>query len=337
MARLAVARGLRPILAGRNEKKLQALADPLQLEYRVARLDDRVQLDQALADIDVVVNIAGPFATTVHFMLAACLRTRTHYLDVTGEIDVFEAVSRYDAEARQQGVMLMPGVGFAVVPSDCLAAYVTQKLPNAQSLKIGITRAAALSRGSMKTILALASNTTMIRRNGRLVSIPLGSLVHDFDYGRGVRPSLAVSWPDVFTAFYTTGVPNIEAYFEANSIERGVYQLGGMLSPVLRAAPAQVFLRTLADLLPEVLLERTPTEDRQTATLSIVVEAKDGAGKRCVARLRTPDGYTLSVDSALAVVKKVLGGVYEVGFQSPARVYGAEFILDMNGVEREDL
>ena len=333
MARVAVAQGLQPILAGRNEKKLQAVADPLQLECRVARLDDRAQLDQALNDIDVVVNIAGPFATTAHLMLAACLRTRTHYLDVTGELDVFEAVSRYDAEARQQGVMLMPGVGFAVVPSDCLAAYVSQKLPDAQSLKIGITRAAALSRGSMKTIIGLASNTAMIRRNGSLVSVPLGSLMHDFDYGRGARSSLAVSWPDVFTAFYTTGVLNIEAYFEANGIERRVYQLGGILSPVLRTAPAQIFLRTLADLLPE----GPPTEDAQTATLSIVVEAQDRSGKRCVARLRTPDGYTLSVDSALAVVKKVLGGTYQVGFQTPARVYGADFILDMHGVEREDL
>ena len=42
-------------------------------------------------------------------MADACLRNRVHYLHITGEIDVFEALAARDAEAKSRGVMLLPG------------------------------------------------------------------------------------------------------------------------------------------------------------------------------------------------------------------------------------
>src|ERR1700730_6262083 len=137
-ARTAKEKGLKPILAGRNEAKLKAIAEPLGFQSRAFDLSERTKLDAALAEVDAVLHIAGLFSSTSKPMADACLRTGTHYLDITGEIDVFEALAARDAEARQAGIMLLPGVGFDVVPSDCLAVHLKEKLPDADDLKIYI-------------------------------------------------------------------------------------------------------------------------------------------------------------------------------------------------------
>lgn len=332
-ARMAKEQGLRPVLSGRNAVKLKAFAEPLGLEYRAACLDEANRLAQALHDIDVVLNTAGPFSATARPVVDACLRTGTHYLDITGEIPVFEALYRRDAEARSRNVMIMPGVGFVVVPSDCLAAHVAARLPGTQHLKIGISRVDFISRGSAKTMIELVSDAVKIRQNGVITSIPIGSLERGFDYGRGYQPSTAVSWGDVFTAFYTTGIPSIEVYTEASLLERGVYQLGGYFAWVLNTAPSQILLKTLAEMLPE----GPSDEERAACERVIVAEAEDRSGRRVRSRLRTPDGYIFTAVTALAIVERVLKGEYEVGFQTPARVYGADFVLNFNGVFREDL
>src|SRR6059058_4542054 len=144
----ALSGGLRPILAGRNETTLAPLAERLGLEYRVVRLGDPPTLDAALRKVRVVLHAAGPFSATARPMVDACLRTGTHYLDITGEVRVFEAVAARDAEAKSAGVMLLPGVGFDVVPSDCLAAHMKRRLPDAMDLKLYIGGLANMSRGT---------------------------------------------------------------------------------------------------------------------------------------------------------------------------------------------
>src|SRR5690242_4394080 len=81
----ALALGLRPVLSGRDEGRLGALAEQLGLEYRVARLGDPAALDEALRGMRVVLHAAGPFSETSRPMVDACLRAGVHYLDITGE------------------------------------------------------------------------------------------------------------------------------------------------------------------------------------------------------------------------------------------------------------
>src|SRR5262245_9289082 len=114
----ALALGLAPVLGGRDEAKLAGMAHELGLEYRVARLADSGRLGKALSDVQVVLHAAGPFSETAAPMVDACLRTGTHYLDITGEMVVIEALAQHHAEFRRHGLMLMPAVGFDVVPSD---------------------------------------------------------------------------------------------------------------------------------------------------------------------------------------------------------------------------
>ncbi len=152
IADLAVRNGMRPILAGRNAVRLKAQAETLGLEHRPISLDDFTSLEAALKEVPLVLHCAGPFSHTFKPMVDACLRTGRHYLDITGEIAVFEALAARDAEAQQEGVMLLPGVGFEVVPSDCLVAHLKQRLPEATHLTLAIgSLGGGLSHGTTLT------------------------------------------------------------------------------------------------------------------------------------------------------------------------------------------
>jgi len=329
----AVALGLRPILCGRNQVKLEAAAEPLGLEYRVAGLTEPDRLAVALCGIEVVLHAAGPFSSTARPMIDACLRAGAHYLDITGEIPVLEDLVGRDAEARARRIMVMPAVGFDVVPSDCLAAHVARRLPSASRLSIGLSGLRFATRGSAKTLAEHAGYGVLVRRDGLIAPVPPGALSRVFDYGAGPRQSLNISWGDVSSAFYTTGIPNIEVYFEATPTLQAMLMASRYLGAILSTGPWQTWLKACADMLPE----GDSAEQRAAAAMVIVVEADDGAGRRACARLRTPEAYTFTGITAAAIAQRVLSGDIEVGFQTPARVYGPDFVLSLAGVSREDL
>ena len=173
-AREAVARGLRPILAGRNSPQVAAVAQRLGLPHRIAALDDGAALDALLQEVTVVLHCAGPFVHTAAPMVDACLRNGMHYLDITGEIGVYEALAARDVEAKAAGVMLLPGVGFDIVPSDCLAAHLKRRLPSATHLTLALRALGGVSQGTAVTGLeAMARGEGgMVRRDGKLTPTP---------------------------------------------------------------------------------------------------------------------------------------------------------------------
>lgn len=326
-----VALGLRPILCGRSSAKLAALAEPLGLPYRVARLDDPAGLERALQDIGVVLHAAGPFSDTARPMVDACLRVGTHYLDISAEVHVIEEIAHRDHAARARQIMVMPAVGFDVVPSDCLAAHVARRLPGAHQLTLALTGLGLMTRASLKTLIE-AWGGGIVRRDGVLTPIALGSLQRAFDYGDGPRPSLNVNWGDLATAYYTTGIPNIETYCASNPLLQAVVTASRYFGWALGMSPWQVWLKAAAELIPE----GPTTGQRAAVEMAIVAEAVRGS-QRVVARLHTPEAYTFTGVTAVAIAARVLGGDVEMGFQTPARVYGADFVLQFPGVSREDI
>jgi len=333
IAREALALGLRPVLAGRNAGTLAPLAEALDLEYRVAALGNAAQLDAALAGMRAVLNAAGPFSHTAQPMVDACLRAGAHYLDVTAEILVIESMAQQDGAARRRGIMLMPGTGFDIVPSDCLGAHVTRRLPGAQHLAFGFTGLELTTRGSAKTFAEHAGVGVNVRRGGVITPVTAGALRRTFDYGNGPRDSLNVSWGDVAAAYYTTGVANIEVYFEATPTLQAMLMASRYGSWFLRTAPWQAWIHAHADLLPE-----GPSEaERSWRQMAVVAEATDRHGRTARARVRTPEAYTFTGRSAAVIAQRVLRGDCEVGFQTPARVYGPDFVLGFADVVREDL
>src|SRR6185295_4523400 len=105
-------------------------------------------------------------------MVKACLAAGVHYLDITGEVAVFEAIFRRDEEAKKRGIALVPGVGFDVVPTDCLAAQLHAKLPDANELWLAFASGGSVSPGTMKTMVEGAGWGGAIRKDGTIVRVP---------------------------------------------------------------------------------------------------------------------------------------------------------------------
>ncbi|MBC8034035.1 MAG: saccharopine dehydrogenase NADP-binding domain-containing protein, partial [Chitinophagaceae bacterium] len=127
IARYAAGYGLKPILAGRRREAIEPLAVQLGLSFRVMNLTDGTALKTALKEVPLVVHAAGPYDLTATPMIEACMETGTHYLDLNGDTDVFEMLQGYDDRARKKNIMIMPGAGFDVVPTDCMAMHLKNR------------------------------------------------------------------------------------------------------------------------------------------------------------------------------------------------------------------
>ncbi|HYC53734.1 MAG TPA: saccharopine dehydrogenase NADP-binding domain-containing protein [Candidatus Binatia bacterium] len=332
LARASVARGMRPVLAGRNGAALEKLAGQLDLTFRVAALDDTRALDRALQGIGVVLHAAGPYSSTAAPMLEACMRAGAHYLDLTGEIGVVEQLAARGAQARSRGIMVMPGVGLDVVAGDCLALHTASRIKRPVRMKMGVHGLRLVSRGTAKTIVEAAGDGKA-RRGGRITAMPLGSVERSFDFGWGPTACLNVSWADVATAWYTTGIPDIEVYCEAIVPLRLLAMSNRTMGAMLSTPPMQAWIKAHVDLLPP-----GPDEDaRRRGAAIFVVEVEDAAGDRAVSRLRTAEAYSFTAMVAPAIAARAVSGDVEAGFQTPARVYGADLPLAFDGVVREDL
>ena len=333
IARLAVKQGIQPILAGRHRERVAALASELGLEYRVFGLGDPAEVDTALADMPVVLHCAGPFSHTARPMVDACLHMKTHYLDITGEIVVFETLARREAEARAAGVMLLPGAGFDVVPSDCLAAHLKSRLPSAENLVLAFRSSGSLSHGTATTMVESIHLGGVVRRNGKLTRVPAGWKTRQVDFGRGPRPAIMLPWGDVASAFYSTGIPNIEVYSALPPVVQQSLKASHYLRGLLGTGPAQRLLKRVVDAQPS-----GPDENaRATGSSHFWGEVSSAAGQKAGARLHTPEGYALTAMTALSSACKALAGNAPAGFKTPSLAYGADFILEFAGVTREDL
>ncbi|HSG42359.1 MAG TPA: saccharopine dehydrogenase NADP-binding domain-containing protein [Anaerolineales bacterium] len=348
---LATKEGMRPILAGRDEKKLREQAEKYGLEYRAFSLDETDKLDAALLEVDAVLHCAGPFVFTYRQMAEACLRTKRHYVDISGEIEGFEALAKMSDEAKQAGIMLMPGGGFDVVPSDCLAAYLHQQLPTATHLRLFIRGiGGGVSRGTARSGVENMHRQGRIRKDGKVIQVPPAWQVLEQDFGRGPRPVVAVGWGDVSTAYHSTKVPNIETYFAFPRIAIQFLKFSRYIGPLVYSRPVRNLLKWIIG----IVNPSGPSRDRNKNGFSLIIaEMRDG-DQIVRAKMRTPEGYWCTALTTVEIMKRILNGDpstgspvpaapvqagqgLKTGFQTPSLVYGSDFIMQFDGVEREDL
>lgn len=328
-----LAKGMRPVLSGRSADAVSELARPHQLETRPAALDDARQLDAALVGIRAVVHCAGPFSRMAPPMVEACLRNGAHYLDITGEISVFELMASLDAKAKAAGITLLPGVGFDVVPSDCLAAHLKRRLPSATSLTLAFTAGGGISRGTATTMVENISKGGAIRRDGRITPVPAAWHAREVDFGDRVRHCVTIPWGDVSTAFHSTGIPNIRVYTAVPPSQVRLLRLSRPFMGLLGTWPAQRFLKARIN-------ARRPgpsAERRGGARSRLWGEASDESGRVVRTRLVAPDGYSLTALTAVESVRRLLAGGPMAGFRTPSLAFGADYILEFPQTEREDL
>lgn len=326
--------GLTPVLAGRRAEKLKPLAEKHGLSYRVADLGNDTALDAMLKDMPVVLHCAGPFSQTAAPMQRACLRTGTHYLDITGEVAVFEHGTTLHEAALKRNVMLMSGVGFDVVPTDCVARYLHDRLPDATHLQLAFANEGGkLSQGTAQTALEGAGRGGLVRQDGRLKSVPYAHKTLSVNFGNGqTLLCMAIPWGDLSTAYWTTKIPNIETFMGASEGQILAAKAGNYVGWLLKNRTVQAFLKN------QITSRVTGPDEaaRQRARTHVWGKAWNARGETVEARLHGPEGYMLTALTALLITQKVLNGNWQAGFQTPAGLYGADLILEVEGVRRLD-
>ena len=325
--------GLKPILAGRNAYELASMSQDLGLDHRVFELSDTKRLEDALREVPLVLHAAGPFVNTARPMIEACLRTHVHYTDITGEIGVFEAAKRFDAKAREAGIMVMPGVGFDVVPTDSIALYLKHRMPDAVSLKLAFAGLGGrMSRGTALTMSLGSGEKSAKRKDGRIVPVPLGEKGMWVDFGEKRLFVMSIPWGDVSTAYTTTGIPDIETYTGASPKTFKTLKYQSLFNWALRT-------RFMRERLAKKIRSGPagPSDEQRARSKSLVWgEVTNAAGETRRARLKGPEGYTLTALSSLLIAGKVLARDFKTGYQTPAGCYGEDLVMEIPGVFRED-
>jgi short subunit dehydrogenase-like uncharacterized protein len=328
-AREAVARGMKPVLAGRSADAVRTLADDLGLEYRVFELDDASAVRTGIEGMQVVLHCAGPFAHTSAPMVDACLACSAHYLDITGEIDVFAAAHARHDEAVRGDVVLLPGAGFDVVPTDCVAASLAAALPAAVSLQLAFEAGGGLSPGTAKTSLERLPRGGCVRRGGELTHVPLGWKSRTVPFAHAERSAVTIPWGDVYTAWVSTGIPDIEVYL--SMAPAGIRRLRRLryLQPLLGTSWMQSFLRRRI----EARVRGPGATQRAQSGASIWGEVCTADGRSISATMTTPNGYDVTVTASLGIVERLLGGDVEGGYYTPSLLMGADYAAGLPGVE----
>ena len=330
----AMQEGLNLVLAGRDEKRLREQAEKYKLEYHVFAVEETAKLDAALQEVDAVLHCAGPFVLTFQAMAEACIRNKKHYVDISGEIEEFEALAMMDDKAKSAGVMFLPGGGFDVVPSDCLIAYTASKLPTATDLKLYIKSiGSGVSRGTARSGVENSHRAGRIRRDGKIVSVPNLYDSKDVDFGRGPTRLVTMGWGDVSTAYHSTGIPNVTVYMGFPKAMISMMKFTKVAGPLFYSRTARNFIKWLIG----IFFAPGPSpEQNKTGFALLIAEVTDGV-KTVRAKLRTPEAYHLTALTSVEIMKRILAGEIKAGFQTPSKVYGADFILQFDGVQREDL
>ena len=327
IAREAVRRDLNPVLAGRTAAKLERLAGALGLKARIFDLENATAVGRCIDGAALVLNCAGPFSATAAPMMTACLAAHVHYLDITGEIGVFEHARTLDAAARAAGIVICPGVGFDVIPTDCVAATLKAALPDATHLALGFDSRSPLSPGTAKTSVEGLAQGGKVRRDGRIVSVPLAYKTRRIDFGDGEKLAMTIPWGDVSTASATTGIPNIEVYVPGSPAMVAWAMRANRLKWLLGMGVVQKFMKRRIDR----TIKGPSAAKRETQPTFVWGEVTNARGDKRTARIKTANGYSLTVTGALAVVEHLLTQNLPAGAYTPATLIGPDLVMRLPG------
>lgn len=326
----ALRKGLQPVLAGRNEVQLRAMAKETGLEYRVFGLNNPAELDQGLRGMRAVLHCAGPFVHTYRPMVEACLRLGLDYLDITGELVVLEGLHRLDEQASSAGILLMPGTGFDVVPTDCLAWKLNATLPGADRLLLAfVNRGSRVSHGTLRSLLTRIGEPGAEREDGRLVPRPLGRLGAMIDFGSVQRFCMSIPWGDLYTAWTGTGIPHIVTMTAAKPWTFQLLRLQALFNPLLRNP---LIRRMLVRWVDRRVWGPSPNELQEGQAL-VYGQIMHADGRMAEARLELPECYRLTAITAVGLVQALptLRAQGRSGWLTPAAAMGPEWIGTLEG------
>lgn len=328
IAEACKAKGITVLLSGRNASKLKPLSEATGYPFEVVDLNDPSALTQLLRKGKVVIHCAGPFQTTAKQMVDACLDTATHYIDITGEYTVFELLAGYDSLAREKGILIMPGAGFDVVPSDCLALHLKNRLPGATHLQLAFSMSkGGLSRGTARTMIEGLGYGGMIRKDGKLTPLALGDKVMEINFCGFKKKALCIPWGDIATAWRSTGIPNIEVYSGVPESTIRAAKMSRWINWLLRMHWIKTYLRKKVDARPA----GPDAEKLNTGKSYLWGSAHDNKGNVVEAGIKTLSGYLLTSKTAALIAGKLLSEAVRPGYYTPAEYFGEGLIFEVEG------
>lgn len=325
IAREAQRRGMSPVLAGRSAS-VKTLADELGLASKTFTVD-APDLARQIAGMKLVLHCAGPFSATARPMMEACMQAGAHYLDITGEVAVFELAASLDAAAKKAGVVLIPGVGFDVVPTDCVAATLKRALPDAYRLCLGFDSRSGFSPGTAKTSVEGLGQGGRVRKDGVITTVPLAYKTRRIDFGNGEKLAMTIPWGDVSTAYHSTGIPNVETYIPGSPSMVARLKRLNWIRPLLGLGFVQNYLKGKA-----ARMAGPDDATREKTPMYVWGDVENAQGEKRVARVQTPNGYTITVLAALGIVRHLLENQAAPGFRTPSRLMGADYVTTLPGV-----
>jgi short subunit dehydrogenase-like uncharacterized protein len=329
----ALRRGHRPTLAGRSIDKLTPIASRLNLPAKAFSLDDPAQVARAIEGFDVVYHAAGPFVFTSLPMIRGCLEAGVSYVDITGEIPVFESTYSQHEAALEKKVCLMSGVGFDVIPTDCLALYVKQHIEDAIDLEIAFAAIGAPSAGTAKSALELLPRGNMRRQNGVLVPLPMGAFSRTIRFSDKPRTVMAIPWGDLVTAYRSTGIPNITTYIsQPPNIVKGTAMFGAALARAMAYEP----LRRATQRFLERSVKGPEEAERAKGRSFIWARAANAKGQFKEAWLETIEGYRFTAIGGLLACEGIAANRSLIGALTPAQAFGPDFVLSVPDTRRYD-
>jgi short subunit dehydrogenase-like uncharacterized protein len=319
------------LLSGRNAEKLHEQAEKLGLPRMRASLELPGELDALMSPGDVVLHCAGPYVHTWKTMAEACLRNRCHYLDITGEIEVFESLKQKGPEFAEANIMSMPGVGFDVVPTDCMALFLSKQISDPTHLEMALKGlGGGISRGTLKTMIENLGSSGAVRINGRIEKVPVAWRVKDIDFGGKVSRVVTIPWGDVSTAYTTTGIENITLYIALPSKVIRSMKWSRWMAPLLKTSMVKKFLKKRVD-----RGAPGPAEQKRKESRSIVWgSVRNKMGEEASAIIETKEAYQLTAEMAWHIACRVSDGDFSPGYQTPAGAYGDELIFQIDGTHR---
>lgn len=322
------------ILSGRSREALQKQSEETGFPYEVVDISDTSALKNLLQKAALVLHCGGPFRFTAKQMVDACIETKTHYTDITGEWQVFELLAGYDEAAKQAGIQIMPGTGFDVVPSDCLAVHLKKRLPSATHLQLAFAMVpGGMSRGTKKSMTESLGFGGIMRKNNELVPFTLGKDVLELDFGKFTTKTTRIQWGDISTAWRSTGIPNIEVFAGADEKAISNLRLSNYMGWLLRKRWLKDFI------LKQIDKGKTgpSRHDLQNGKCYLRGTAWDAEGNIRTSLLNGPNAYLLTAKTAVLIAEKVMTGKFDAGYKTPALQYGADLILEIHDTVRMDL
>jgi short subunit dehydrogenase-like uncharacterized protein len=331
MAKEARRRGHQPILAGRNEEAIIALAAECDLPYRIFDLNHSHQVKQQLDDIGLVLHCAGPFTQTSEVMREACLESATHYLDITGEMDVLAASYACHERAREKGIVVISGVGFDVVPTDLLANVLKQEMPDATHLELAFAGDGGISPGTAITMVSMMAERGKIRRDGEIATVPLAYQAKEIPFFDKARYCMTIPWGDIATAFFSTEIANIKVFTAADKKQvDGLKRMNKVVS-VLRFNWLQKLLRWLI-----IKNIEGPTEQERDSGFMQLWGSVTNGRETITRTLETAEGYRFTVFSSLLFVEALLAHKVRPGAFTPAQAIDIDLLRELDAFQFHD-